>query len=409
MSSLPRAPKRLPIKSSLENLRKRAKQLARARSLHLTEAQHRLAHDHGFDSWAKLVAHVEALRDRTEGWRRDASENLPKVSNAGDLAAVRAILAGGGVAQHDLDLALARAVLRFAERRKIAELLVEHGADPDGQYGSDYGPIVFVTGECLDPDGLQFLIDHGADVTFAPVDTKYGSHCPLSYVLSSYVRGRNADKHRAIDILLASGAHVPAEVAPPVLAIHRGDVDALAAHLAADPDLAARSLCDLPYGNLALAGATLLHCAVDLGELACVDLLLERGADINARSQPSGGGADRSGSQEPSSLAASAGSQDSSSLAASSGSPHAIDHIGGPTPIFHAINTVADGNFYTLEHLAHRAGPRVDLTARAAWRGQATPVTPLEYAEQAAQPNDRGDHRPRIADELALLRAWPRA
>jgi hypothetical protein len=373
MSSSPPAPKRLPVKSSLENLRKRAKQLARARNLNLTEAQHCLAHDHGFESWAKLVAHVAALRDRSEGWRRDASENLPKASNAGDLATVRAILAAGGVAQHDLDLALARAVLRFAERREIAELLVEHGADPDGQYGADYGPIVFVTGECLDPDGLQFLIDHGADVTFAPVDTKYGSHCPLSYVLGSYVRGRNIDKHRAIDILLASGAHVPAEVAPPVLAIHRGDADALAAMLAADPDLAARNIGDLPYGNLPLAGATLLHCAVDHGELACVDLLLEHGADINARAQPL-----------------------------------PDNDIGGPTPIFHAINTIADGNFYTLEHLARGAGPRVDLSVRAMWRGQPTPVTPLEYAEQGAQPNDRGDHRPRIADELALLRTWPR-
>jgi hypothetical protein len=368
MSSLPPAPKRLPVKSSLENLRKRAKQLARARGVKLTEAQHRLAQEHGFEGWAQLVAHVAALRDRTEGWRRDASENLPKASNAGDLAAVRAILAAGGVAQHDLDLALARAVLRFAERREIAELLVEHGADPDGQYGSDYGPIVFVTGECLDPDGLQFLIDHGADVTFAPVETKYGRHCPLSYVLGSYVRGRNADKHRAIDILLASGAHVPAEVAPPVLAIHRGDADALAAMLAEDPDLVARNLRDLPYGNLPLAGATLLHCAVELGEIECVDLLLERGADINARS-----------------------------------------NAGGPTPIFHAINTVADGNFYTLEHLARRAGRSVDLSLRAMWRGQPTPVTPLEYAEQAALPSDRGDRRPRIADELALLRAWPRA
>jgi len=286
--SSPSARKRLPVRSSLENLRKRAKQLARARKLHLTEAQHHLAHDHGFDSWAKLVAHVAALRDRTEAWRREDSESLPGAANVGDLGAVRAILAAGGVAQHDLDLALARSVLRFAERREIAELLVEHGADPDGQYGADYGPIVFVTGECLDPEGLQFLIDHGADVAFAPIDTKYGPHCPMSYVLGSYVRGRNAEKHRAIDILLANGAHIPAEVAPPVLAIHRGDADALGALLAADPGLVVRTVRDLPYGNLPLAGATLLHCAIELGELACIDVLLEHGADINALAQPRG-------------------------------------------------------------------------------------------------------------------------
>jgi len=370
MSSSQRGRKRLPVKSSIENLRKRAKQRARTEHLALTEAQHRLARDHGFASWSALVAHVASLRDRSEAWRRDARANLPQVANAGDIATVQALLAAGDVAQHDLDLALARAVLRFGERREIAELLVEHGADPDGQYGSDYGPIVFVTGECLDPDGLQFLIDRGADVSFAPIETKYGKQCPLSYVLGSYVRGRNADKHRAIEILLAHGAHVPAEVAPPVLAIHRGDAAALARSLADEPGLATRRFADLPYGNLPLAGATLLHCAVELGELACVDVLLARGADVNLRAERDDGL--------------------------------------GQTPIFHAINTVSDGNFTSLEHLAAVVGPRIDLTVRATWPAQSAPVTPLEYAEQSAQPSGRGDQRPRIADELALLRSWPR-
>jgi hypothetical protein len=363
--------KRLPVKSSLENLRKRAKQRARGERVHLTEAQHRVARDYGFDSWAALVAHVASLRDRSESWRRDASANLPKAANAGDLETVRALLAAGGVAQHDLDLALARAVLRFGERREIAELLVAHGADPDGQYGSDYGPIVFVTGECLDADGLQFLIDCGADVGFAPIDTKYGKHCPLSYVLGSYVRGRNPDKHRAIEILLGQGAHIPVEVTPPVLAIHRGEAATLDALVSTDPGLVTRRFADLPYGNLPLAGATLLHCAVELGELACVDVLLERGADVNARADHGDGL--------------------------------------GQTPIFHAINTVCDGNFTSLEHLASRLGAHVQLAVRATWPGQVAPVTPLEYAEQSAQLTGRGDHRPRIADELARLRNWPLA
>jgi hypothetical protein len=29
------------------------------------------------------------------------------------------------------------------------------------------------------------VIACGADVRFAPIDTKYGKHCPLSYVLGS--------------------------------------------------------------------------------------------------------------------------------------------------------------------------------------------------------------------------------
>jgi len=361
--------KRLPIRPSLEHLRKQAKRLARLEQLHVTEAQQQLAADYGFASWEALAANVESLRDRDESWRSDSSERLPKAAQANDLSLVRAILDAGSFTQHDLDLALARAILRFDERRAIADLLVQRGADPDGQYGADYGPIVFVTGEALVPDALQFLIDHGADVTFSPVDTKYGRHCPLSYVLGSYVRGHNAAKHRAIAILLDHTAYVPPEVTPPVMAIHRGDAEELASLLADAPALARQTIRDLPYGNLPLAGATLLHCAVEFGELACVDLLLDRGADINARADLDGGV--------------------------------------GQTPVFHAINTIADGNFYTLEHLRARYVDRIDLDVCAMWRGQPTPVTPLEYAEQAAQPSDRGDHRPRIADELALLRMWP--
>ena len=364
MTSLP-SRKHLPVRPSLENLRKQAKRLARQRALHLTEAQQHLAREYGFASWEQLAAHVDALHDASESWRRTSRENLPKAANANDLEQVRAILAEGGFTQHDLDLALARAVLRFGERRAIAELLVEHGADPDGQYGAEYGPIVFVTGECLDPDGLQFLIDNGADVTFPPIDTKYGRQCPLSHVLSAYVRGYNPQKHRTIDILLAHGTYIPREVTPAVLAIHRGDATALAALLDEDPALARRTIPDLPYGMLPLAGGTLLHCAVEYGELGCIDLLVARGADINAR----------------------AGT--------------------GPTPIFHAINSVSDGNLYTLEHLRQHHGRRVDMTIRATWPDQPTPVTPLEYAEQVAHTPRRGDHRPRVEQELAMLRDWP--
>jgi hypothetical protein len=115
--------KRLPVKSSLENLRKRAKQLARAENVHLTEAQHRLARDHGFENWARLAGHVESLRDRSEGWRREASENLPKAASAGDLATVaRSSLQADS--PYDLDPALARCSLR--RRREIAPV-VEHG------------------------------------------------------------------------------------------------------------------------------------------------------------------------------------------------------------------------------------------------------------------------------------------
>lgn len=57
----------LPAKPSLEHLRKRAKDLARAESVKLTEAQHRIAQEHGFPSWPKLQAYVRRLTEHGDG------------------------------------------------------------------------------------------------------------------------------------------------------------------------------------------------------------------------------------------------------------------------------------------------------------------------------------------------------
>jgi ankyrin repeat protein len=51
----------LPAKPSLDQLRKRAKDLARAESVKLSEAQFRIARDHGFPSWPKLQAYVRRV------------------------------------------------------------------------------------------------------------------------------------------------------------------------------------------------------------------------------------------------------------------------------------------------------------------------------------------------------------
>ena len=39
--------------------------------------------------------------------------------------------------------------------------------------------------------------------------------------------------------------------------------------LDADPMLLKRTYADMPYGNISLRGASLLHCAVEFGEIAC--------------------------------------------------------------------------------------------------------------------------------------------
>jgi ankyrin repeat protein len=387
MSTPNAARKRLPQQPSEENLKKQAKRRARMDAIQLAEAQHRLACEYGFASWPKLMAYVESQRGRSADWYNDPVDNLPKLANEGDVAKVRAMLESGQFTQHDLDLALGRVVCGMgkysaADRWVLADLLIDAGADPDGDYGGNYGPIVFGPCEGISYDGIKYLIDRGADVSFAPIDTKYGKACPLSHLLGTYSRGKNEAKHKAIDLLLSKGAVVPPEVTPEVFAIHRGDAKALGEMIDKDRSLLGRRFRDMPYGNIALAGATLLHCAVEFGEIECVDAILSRyrsyhDADLNSRSE-------------------------------------VIDDIGGQTPIYHAINTNGDGCFYMLEYLIQRNGRYIDMSVKATWRSygqpQVTPLTPLEYAEKAEREIDPkwAHYKPRVKDELALLRPLDR-
>lgn len=374
--------KRLPVKPSLENLKKQAKRLAKQRELPLAKAQQTLAREYGCKNWAQLAHMVETMFRGADQltWVKYQNEPLVNAAKALDKARVMEILAGGEFTQHDLDLSFARCVNfsygteeELSRKRELAEILLEHGADPDGQYGSDYGPIVLCTGECVDPDGLRFYIDAGANVAFGPVATKYGGASVLGHLLNTYVRGRNPQKHRMIKMLLEQGAQVPLEYTPAVLAIHQGDTVELERLLKADPGLLRRPLPEnTPSYNMDLRGATLLHLAVEQGELECLDLLVTRGADINA----------------PALL---------------------FDGIGGQTPVFHAVSTNCDGNFYSLEHLAANYSDRIDWNIRATWRAygqdQAEPRTPLERAEHNARPDDPMiPHRKKMAEELEILR-----
>lgn len=266
--------KRLPVNPSADHLRKQAKRLARSAAIPLHEAQHQLAGDYGAKHWAELMKIVGTMQPGAD------FEALPAAANENDISRVREMLARGEFTHHDLDLGLARAVLRFAEREPIARLLLEHGADPDGQYGADYGPIVLATGEALDVAGLTFLLEAGCDAKAPPVATKYGDQCALSAWLGSYLRGRNVDKRRGIDLLLQHGAFVPVEVTAVILAMHRDDSDALGRELDLEPTLVVRAFERLPYVDL--AGGTLLHYACELGASACLRGLLERGAKVNA-------------------------------------------------------------------------------------------------------------------------------
>ncbi|MEM6334125.1 MAG: ankyrin repeat domain-containing protein [Planctomycetota bacterium] len=327
------ARKHFPVNPSLEHLQKQAKRRAKQQpDLTLAKAQHLLVKEYGCRDWVELTRVVATMSRQAS---RDAFEELPKAVNARDLDQIKAILASGEFTQHDLDLALACSALRFDERGEIARLLLDHGADPDGQYGSaGYGPIVFLTGEGLEPEGLAFLLDAGCDVTFAPIDTKYGKHGVMSHWLGTYVRGRNEPKHRGLRLLLD-----------------------------ADPDLVHRRYSDMPYGHMRLRGATLLHLAIDFQEAECVDLLLDRGANINAQ-------ADVVTDDEG-------------------------DTFGGQSPIFHAIDSWMGYGRTLLKSLVERLGNDINWTVEGSikfYDGVKGPFTARQWLEQNL-------------DELAIVRA----
>jgi peptide-methionine (S)-S-oxide reductase len=382
MSTSPELPdsaprKRLPVKPSEEHLRKQAKRLAKQRALELAAAQHQLAKEYGCKNWAELMHVVEVMNrgaDQLANVKREV-EPLPKAVRARDMALVRRILESGAFTQHDLDAGLAHAAWYggddpavLAQRKALFDLLLEQGADPDGQYGSNYGPIVFGTGECLDVHGLRWLLEAGADLTFPPLETKYGRQCPMGAILGAYARGSNAAKHAYIELLLERGAFIPPEVTPAMLAIHRGDAEGLARLLEADRGLARQTFREMPYGNIHLSGATLLHCAAEFDEIECCRVLFDHYADINAKAE-------------------------------------VIDGVGGQTPIYHVINSGWGSHFATLEFLAARGRARIDMKVRATWRTFDGPrtkaVTPLEYAQE---PGDEKWRKNREA-ELALLAA----
>jgi hypothetical protein len=205
----------------------------------------------------------------------------------------------------------------------MMELLVHHGADVNG-LAWGWFPALFTPCENLEPEPPQWLLDHGADPNRGnPKDPGTA----LDYVIQTYPRDPKR-LTRCIEILLAAGAHTRYDL-PGVLPILRGRTAELATLLDADAALLHRHYPELDCGQsggrrLTLRGATLLHVAAEYGFLDAASLLLDRGADVDARATIDSNG------------------------------------VGGQTPIFHALT--CDGNHKVAQLLIDRSA---DLTIRA--------------------------------------------
>ena len=181
----------------------------------------------------------------------------------------------------------------------------------------------------------------------------------LDYVIALYAR----DPRRlstCIDILLEAGG-VTRYGVPGASQLLRGRLDDLAGQIDTDPALVSRRFAELDCGmsggrSLTLQGGTLLHVAAEFGHPAAAALLLDHGADVNARATIYDAG------------------------------------IGGQTAIFHAVTQFDDGGLPVTELLIDRGADlavRVKLAGDYERPGETVECTPLGYALLFGGPRQR--------------------
>ena len=123
----------LPERPSLEHLRKQAKARRRERGIALSQAQHELAHEYGFDSWPKLVHAIQA--GQLHGIERALvladPPALAAVLEADPASATTEI-----TSLPPLLVLLRRSIGPPADIRDCTKLLLDAGADPTRWHSS---------------------------------------------------------------------------------------------------------------------------------------------------------------------------------------------------------------------------------------------------------------------------------
>ncbi|MCA0374577.1 MAG: ankyrin repeat domain-containing protein [Gemmatimonadetes bacterium] len=317
--------RRLPVRPDADHLRRQAKELLQA--LHagdpaavaelaarhptppaphvakLADAQLVLARSYQASSWPRLMQAVQLAdaiwQDDLETVRSLITANAallhepvlvresnwgPPMSYAANLGRDRIIRFLHQRGATDLEHAAGRAALQghVGTARMLHDLAGQPPLTEDALGGPAY---------TLNVDGTALMLTLGAPV----VDDQGACVAPVSVVLETDSRNPAA-KHAILALYEQHGLRYPDT---PVMALHRGRLDLLEAHLARDPALLSRTFThreiypsemgcrdeiDATTGT-PLGGSTLLHLCVDYDEYDIAEWLIARGADVNAPSR----------------------------------------------------------------------------------------------------------------------------
>lgn len=199
---------------------------------------------------------------------------------------------------------------------------------------------IIVACELHSVERIRAALDAGVDAQ-APIRGK----SPVAWLTEMYSRGDNFPV--CLRLLLDRGGVLDDPVLAPVLL---NDTDALASAIRATPSLLSHRT-NMVSAFTPLVGASLLHVAAEYGNTDVARLLIEQGADVNAKA--------------------------------------AFDEYGlnGHTPIYHTVNSSHNRSAPIL-HMLLDAGAKSDTAVRGItwgkgfeWETTLFDVTPISYAQ----------------------------
>jgi hypothetical protein len=190
------------------------------------------------------------------------------------------------------------------------------------------------------PDGIRELLAAGASATEPIKGTR-----PIDSLIGMYLRSPRFAE--CLQIMLDAGA----SIGDPLLRAILLDDDAGLRSLLARSSESLTKKLNLLCAFTSCRGVSALHICAEFNSVRCARVLLENGADANARAD-----------------------QDS-------------DGLGGQTPIFHAVNSIFNYCRPTMEILADGGG-NLDIRVKAllwgesmTWETIVYDVTPIAYAQ----------------------------